>query len=94
PVSSDLKMSLGAKVTHRSSTPATFGGGPEFVLPAYSLVDLSAGIESADGKWSAQIWGRNVLDKFYTINAAHVIDTITRVAGMPATYGVKLTYQY
>lgn len=89
-----LKASLGGNVSYRGSTPATFGGGSEFILPSYALVDLHAGIGSADGHWKAEVWGRNIFNKFYTINAAHVIDTITRVAGNPATYGLKLTYQY
>ncbi|HKX23475.1 MAG TPA: TonB-dependent receptor [Rhizorhapis sp.] len=94
PVSAGLKAFVGSNVSYRSSSPATFGGGDEFILPNYTLVDLRAGVESADGRWSAQIWGRNVFDKFYTINAAHVIDTVTRVAGKPATYGIKLSYKY
>ena len=85
---------FGTSVTYRSSTPATFGGGSEFVLPAYTLVDLRAGVESKNGRWRAELWGRNVFDKFYEINASHIVDTIARVTGRPATYGITLSTKY
>ena len=94
PVSEGLTADLGANITYRSSTPATFGGGPLYNLPAYTLVDLRAGIGSENGRWHLQVWGRNVFNQFYLINAAHVVDTITRTAGRPATYGATLSFKY
>lgn len=94
PVSESLTADLGANLTYRSSTPATFGGGSQYTLPAYTLVDLRAGIGGANGSWHLQVWGRNIFNKFYLINAAHVVDTITRTTGRPATYGVTLSFKY
>ena len=94
PVSEGLTADLGANLTYRSSTPATFGGGSQYVLPAYTLVDLRAGIGSENGRWHLQAWGRNIFNKFYLTNAAHVVDTVTRTTGRPATYGATLSFKY
>ena len=94
PVSDALKAYVGTNITYRSSTPATFGGGPQFTLPDYTLVDLRAGIQDATGKWRAEIWGRNVFDTFYAINAHHIVDTVNRITGRPATYGITVSFHY
>ena len=93
-VSPTVNAFVGGNITYRDSTPATFGGGSEFILPSYTLVDLRGGVESKDGKWRAEVWGRNVFDKFYLLNANHIIDTVDRIAGRPATYGVTLSARY
>lgn len=94
PVSANLTADLGTNLTYRSSTSATFGGGSLYELPAYTLVDLRAGLGSQSGSWHLQVWGRNIFNKFYLTNAAHVVDTITRTTGRPATYGVTLSFKY
>ena len=38
-------------------------------------------------------WGRNVTDKYYWNQAQHVNDVLVRFTGMPATYGVTLSYR-
>ncbi|PNU03751.1 hypothetical protein A8V01_22610 [Novosphingobium guangzhouense] len=85
---------VGAAARYRTKAVAAFGGSPEFRLPGYATVDLRAGIEDSSGRWKAQIYGRNVFNKFYLIQATHNVDTIARTAGMPATYGINLTYRY
>ena len=94
PLSGALNAYLGANATYRSSSASTFGGGDEFILPAYTLVDLRAGVEGGNRRWRAEIWGRNVFNTFYTVNASHVADTVARVTGKPATYGVTLSFHF
>jgi hypothetical protein len=55
------------------------------------IVDLRAGINS--GNWRVELWGHNVTDKFYAQTVTHVVDTVARVVGMPATYGVTVGYR-
>lgn len=93
-LTSSLDLSLGGNVRYRSKSNAAFGQAPEFVLPAYAVVDLRIGLESPDRKWKAQLWGRNVTNKFYVTTVTHVVDTVARISGMPATYGVTLSYRY
>ena len=85
---------LGASLTVRDSSPAAFGENPIFELPSVALLDLRFGIEDEDSGWSAQIWGRNVTNAFYYNNVTHLTDYVSRIAGMPATYGITLGYRY
>ncbi|MGE4409046.1 MAG: TonB-dependent receptor [Sphingobium sp.] len=93
-LSGGLNAYLGASVNARSHTYAAFGENPNFRIDGYALVGLRAGLESANGHWRAQIWGNNVGNKFYVINVSHLTDTVARTTGMPATYGVTLSFRY
>lgn len=95
---------LGASVTMRSDTFAALGGrnyqAPTagirypFDVEGYALLDLRAGIESGDGRWRAMIWGKNVTNSYYWTNVINAFDTVARIAGRPATYGLTLGYNF
>ena len=85
---------VGASVNYQSRTFAVFGENTEFRLPSRTLVDLRAGLESAHGTWRAQIFARNVTNAYYWVNVSRSLDTVTRLAALPATYGVTLSYRY
>lgn len=91
---SGLQGFVGGSVTYRSSSPAAFGNNPVFLLPSSTLVDLRAGIETADKHWTAQIWGRNVTNEHYWTNVTHLTDYVSRLTGTPATYGISVSYRY
>ncbi|MGD9662188.1 MAG: TonB-dependent receptor [Porticoccaceae bacterium] len=104
-VSKDLYGFIGASVNYRSDAISIIGGDvnpatatPQdktlFGIDSYSLLDLRAGVETTDGKWRVSVWGKNVTDEYYWNNAAAVFDTITRYAGMPATYGATVSFRY
>jgi outer membrane receptor protein involved in Fe transport len=61
-------------------------------VPAYTLIDLRAGIER--GPWRLQIWGHNVTNKWYWTAADRVNDTLLRYTGMPTTYGLTISVRY
>jgi len=92
PVGADTEAFLGASYAHRSDSVASFGNSGDFVLPSYGLLDLRAGINH--GNWRAQIWGKNVTNEYYLQTVSHVIDTLARVTGMPATYGITVGYEF
>jgi outer membrane receptor protein involved in Fe transport len=89
-----LRGFIGGSVTYRSSSPAAFGESPVFELPPTTLVDLRAGVETSDGRWSGEIWGRNITNEYYWTNVTHLTDYVSRLAGMPATYGVSFRFRY
>lgn len=66
---------------------------PTFSIPAYALVDLRVGLQSADGPWRISVWGRNVGNKYYRTSITRVQNTIVRYIGQPATYGITLGYR-
>lgn len=61
-----------------------------FTTNAYALIDLRAGYESPGGKYTFTIWGKNILNKYYSSNSLVIGDYISRYTGRPATYGVKI----
>ncbi|MDR3509017.1 MAG: TonB-dependent receptor [Caulobacteraceae bacterium] len=90
----DLQAFVGGTVSYRGRSYAGFGQSPEFRLPDYTLLDLRVGVESPSGHWTGQVWGRNVTNQYYWTNVTHLTDSLARLAGMPATYGVSLSYRY
>ncbi|HEX7037516.1 MAG TPA: TonB-dependent receptor [Pseudomonadales bacterium] len=69
-------------------------GNHELIINERALVDLRAGVASADGTWQVYAWGRNVTDKHYWNQAQHVNDVLLRYTGMPRTYGVTASYRF
>ena len=89
-VTDRLSAFVGGDVSHRTASFAAFGENPAFEIHGYSLVDLRTGIETADGRWRVQLWGRNVLNKYYLQNVSRFVDSVASTTGMPATYGVSI----
>ena len=90
PLTDRLSAFVGGDVSHRTSSFAAFGENPAFEIHGYSLVDLRTGIESPDGKWRVELWGRNVFDKYYLVNVSRLVDTVAASTGMPATFGISI----
>ena len=63
-------------------------------MPAYTTLDLQAGVSTPDDKWRVFLWGKNVTNRFYLTNVFQSEDAIIRYTGMPATYGVTVSYRY
>ena len=93
-ISDRLRAFIGAGDRLVSASQASFGQAPDFRISPYSLLDLRAGIEDSHGKWRVELWGHNVTDRFYVMTVTHVADTVARVTGMPATYGLTLSYRF
>jgi outer membrane receptor protein involved in Fe transport len=85
---------VGADVTYQDKTNSQLGELPLLKTNAYALLDLRAGVASKDGAWRATVWGRNVADTYYWTSSNRDLDTATRFAGMPATFGFSLAYRY
>jgi len=89
------KLFVGASLTYNSETQTTFITadlpGQNYLMPGYTVLDLRAGIASADDRWRVQLYGRNVANKFYITNISDANDARYRYAGMPATFGVTVT---
>lgn len=94
PVGERTEAYLGVSPRYKSKSVAAFGGDPTFVIPGYTLLDLRAGVEFDDGRWRAEVFGRNVTDKFYLVTVTRLVDTVNRLTGMPATYGATLSFRY
>lgn len=99
PVSGTLAAYVGSSATYHSSTSSNLKSGIASAdalvkIPHYILVDIRAGVETQDGKWRLEAWGRNVTNKYYLIGTLRFADYYTRFTGMPATYGASLYFRY
>ena len=94
PINDRLTAFVGGNVAYQSRTNSELGDLPLLALKAYTLIDLRAGIETSDGAWRFSVWGRNIGNVYYWTAASRDTDTTTRFAGMPATYGVALSYRF
>lgn len=88
------KAFVAADIDHNSATNASIGNTQDLAIDAYTVLDLRAGIKTADGHWRFQLWGRNVTNKYYWTNALQSEDVYVRYTGMPATFGVSANYKY
>ena len=68
-----------------------FQGNTDLIINERLLIDLRAGFETQN--WRVWAWGRNITDKYYWNQVAHVNDVLLRYTGMPRTYGVSVSYR-
>ncbi len=92
---------VGVDGSYQSDTTAAFGashaydiGAPSLGIRAYPLLNLAVGVESRDRKWLVELYGRNVTNTYYWTTAYWVGDTTLRDAGLPAIYGIRLSYKF
>ena len=90
----DLDAFVGSTFSFQSKTTGAFQPSVGYDIKGYALLDLRAGIASSDGRWNASIWGRNVTDTYYWTSAVRGSDAVVRYAGMPATYGFTVGFNY
>lgn len=94
PLGNGLSVMAGADYSHTSKTNAQLGDDPRFSQPAYSLVNLRAGVSGADKRWDLTLFVRNVFDEYYVIGVFNPGDTIGRYTGAPRNAGVSFAYHY
>jgi len=63
---------------------------------AYGLTHAGLGLKSADGRWSANVWARNLFDKKYAaaFGTASANTPYIAILGEPRTFGLTLTGRY
>ncbi|MFW2830385.1 TonB-dependent receptor [Sphingomonas sp. ID0503] len=88
---------LGADVSFQTKSLAilaiTASDKQDYEVRERALVGANIGFGSADGRWKALFWGKNIFNKYYTINTILDYDTTGRYAGRPAEYGVTLSWK-
>jgi outer membrane receptor protein involved in Fe transport len=90
----DAEAFVGGQVTYRSGTTSSIGNEPVFQLPGYTLFDAQAGVNFAQGRYRVMLWGKNITNRFYLVNVPKYADGIQRFVGMPATFGITLSFRY
>lgn len=98
PINDNLSAFFGVGVTGQGKTSAvlTTLGQPQelFDLNSRTLVNGLFGIRSTDDRWKVSVWGKNIFNKYYWVNAVQTYDTVVRYTGRPAEYGVTLGFKF
>lgn len=93
-VSSAYEGFVGAGVSYNSKTYADLAGSEQLAVKAFTLVDLRAGVASADGRREAMVWVRNVGDTYHWSYAQPGGDTIVRYPSPPRTLGATVSQRF
>lgn len=100
PISANASAFVGGSLQYRSSSLGVFGvqnsplARSLTALPAHTLVDLRAGVRLSDPNISIEVWGKNVTNKYYYTAAYQYNDAFGRFAGMPTTWGARLSFDF
>lgn len=104
-VGGDAVAFLGASLNFRSSTIAVVGGRrdvanvialhrPVAEVEDYALLDLRAGLRFSDDRFQVSAFAKNVFNTYYWTNVFNTTDTVERLSGKPATYGISVGFKY
>ncbi|MCP3734285.1 TonB-dependent receptor [Sphingomonas sp. RP10(2022)] len=91
-IGGDAKAFLGGNLAVQGKTWSGFIPNDNEKVPAYTVLDLRAGVEK-DG-WRFSVWGRNVTDSWYWTSATRINDALVRQTGMPRTIGATIGFAY
>ncbi|MFC3712937.1 TonB-dependent receptor [Sphingoaurantiacus capsulatus] len=94
PVSDSLEAFTDLSFTYRGSSNADFVEDARLDVPGYTLWDSRVGVESEDGTWRFQIWGRNLGNKLHYSTVVVRQEAIVRTVGMPRTFGASVAYRF
>lgn len=87
---------VGASYAYRSSYN-TDPSSRETIVPAFGLADARLGIGTADERWRASLWVRNLFDENYFTAAAGLpynAGAVVIVPGDPRTFGLTVEYRF
>jgi iron complex outermembrane receptor protein len=85
---------VGAQIAFKSETTAAIGSPALYDMPAYTVLNLQAGVKTQDDRLSVFLWGKNVTNRFYVNNVVELEDDVIRYTGMPITYGISVGYRF
>ncbi|MET0241155.1 MAG: TonB-dependent receptor [Sphingobium sp.] len=92
---SSANFYIGGDYNHRSSFYGALNDDPFSLVPGYGLANAYFGVRDESGKWDLKVWGRNLANKLYYVNAS--VDQATTysysgVLGDPRFYGATLRF--
>lgn len=89
------KLTLGASYRYQSTVYFNIYADPAVKQDGYGIVNMSLDFESRNGRWYANIYGRNLTDELYaqTMLRNDPLSGIKRFWGAPRTIGARLGYR-
>lgn len=88
-------MDLDLSYTYKGDYFGEVSNAPASKVDGYGLLNASLGWKSADERWEAVVWGKNVTDEEYRIHSiiSNVSGTVD-LWNMPASYGLTVNYGF
>lgn len=93
-VGSNLNAFFGGRYSWKSGTYGDFTKEDFLRIKPYGLLDAYAGVSTKDKRWTFQVWGHNITNKYYWTAQNAFLESIVRYAGMPATYGASASFRF
>jgi iron complex outermembrane receptor protein len=97
PLGSVWALSLQADLKYADSTVRVVPNSPFGTTDSYTLANARVALLQPDGKWEFALWGRNIADETYFIEAFEVFDPLgatAKLAGTPQVWGVSANYRF
>jgi iron complex outermembrane recepter protein len=97
PVTDSIDLFFRPSVTWKSEVFFEEDNDPRFVQDAFSLVNLRMGAQFGGGKFAAALYGTNLLDEEYLIDAGNTgagIGSPTFIRGNPRFIGVEVSGKF
>ncbi len=71
-------------------------GSNDFTIPKYWLANANLSLAPAVGRqWVVSLWGRNIFNRYYDLTRNFFLPgTDVAAVGQPATFGIRVSYQY
>ncbi len=92
PFSDDLEFQGNIQYGYQSKM--YYGPDNTNLEPGYGLLDLRAGIGSADGKWQVYGYMKNATDELYRVSIIPFAGDEFSIFGAPQTYGVRVAMTF
>ena len=97
PISASLEFHANVSEKYNSSYNTGSDLDPRKLQGAYGLVNARLGLGAPDGKWTVEIWGANLANKYYyqvAFDAPIQYNQIDAFLADPRTYGVTVRTKF
>lgn len=97
PVSSNWSIALQADLKYTDSAFRTVPNSPQASTDSNTITNGRIVLLQPDGQWEFALWGRNITDERYFIEAFDVFDPLgitAKLSGTPRVFGISANYRY
>jgi iron complex outermembrane receptor protein len=93
-VTEGINLRVQADYMYTDSYFSYLSNNPTDTVDSYHLVNTRVALQSVDGAWEVAAWGKNITDEYYYVSNTLGNDVFSRYAGMGATYGLSVSYNW
>jgi len=97
PIGPTWNIALQADVKYTDSAFRTMPNNPQAFTDSYAVANARIVLHQPAGPWEFAVWGRNITDESYFIEAFDVFDPLgatAKLAGTPQVFGVSANFRF